>query len=772
MKVSALLLLNILSVVFLADAQTTFSVSGHLRDRNNEPVPFANVAVYDSAELLTGTPSDINGDFELLNIPPGNYTIEIQFVGYKVWRRKDILVNQNIRLGSITLEESSQVLNEIVIRGEVMQKPFEVSPEGLTINPSLNLANIGGSALDVLRNTPSVNVDGEGAISLRGSSSTNVLINGRNSSLSANLDQIPASAIKSIRVINNPGAKYDADAKGGIINIELKKGEGLGTHANVDLTYGTGNRYNGSLKLSHQTKDYLVYGGYDLRQSINNGTFTGFRLSGTDVEPSLFQQGSINRKSINQNFKYGGDYFFGKNQMTYEGVYRRGKDRDREVRLSEFPQDEFSQSNTRNNFETEDGYALDNALIYERTFDKEDQSLKAQISHSSRTNTEVQNIESSDIPVGGTAINRQRGGTEEDRSISVFQIDYVQPLAENSRLETGVKTVLRNFDNDFAFEVFNPVEESWANQASISNRFLYEEQVHAFYLSYHRKSEKFNFSLGNRFEKTIIQTTQFELSEKNRLSYFNLFPSASMQYLLNDRQDLRLTYSRRIDRPRAGRLNPFPDISDSLNIRTGNPTLQPEYIQSLELGHHMTIKNVDLTTTAFYRYTSGIVDYIISVDDNGISYGRPENLSYGYDAGLEVIGSAMVTPWWDLNVSYSIFQRYIDGSNIDRDFTNENIAWNTKIVSDFKLPFNISMQANFNYESAEVEAQGRDFARYAVDASVGKTFKDDKVKVSISARDIFNTRRYGGTSFGDNFFQERSFKPESRLLFLSVGLKI
>ncbi|HEX6226663.1 MAG TPA: TonB-dependent receptor, partial [Chryseolinea sp.] len=692
MKFSILVLSNILLAAFFANAQTQFLVTGHLRDKNNEPVPFANVALYDSSKLVTGVASDITGDFELTNIPEGSYTIEIQFVGYKVWRREDVLINQNIRLGSILLEESSQVLNEVVIRGEVMQKPFEVSAEGMTINPSQNLANIGGSALDILRNTPSINVDGEGAISLRGSSSTNVLINGRNSSLAANLDQIPASAIKSIKVINNPGAKYDADAKGGIINIELKKGEGLGTHGNVDFTYGTGNRYNGSIKASHQTKDYLIYGGYDLRQSINNGTFTGFRTSSIGQAPSLIQQGNINRKSLNQNFKYGGDYFFGHNQLTYEGVYRTGKDRDREFRLSEFPLNEIPQSNNRYNFETEDGYAFDNALIYERTFKKADRSLKAQVSHSSRSNIEIQSIVSTQMPANGSNDDRQRGSTDEDRSVSVFQIDYVHPITENNRIETGAKTVLRNFDNDFVFEVFNPIEESWASRQDISNHFLYEEQVHAFYINYNQRSDKFNFSLGNRFEKTIVHTTQFELGEENKQSYLNLFPSASLQYMLSKRQDLRLTYSRRIDRPRAGRLNPFPDISDSLNIRTGNPMLQPEYIQSLELGQHIAFKKFDLTTTLFYRYTSGIIDYIIEVDENGVSYGRPENLNNGSDAGIELIGSASITPWWNLNMSYSLFQRYIDGSNVDLDYTNENLAWNTKVVSEFTLPYDIMLQ--------------------------------------------------------------------------------
>lgn len=766
-------LILILLVTSAAQAQNSFTLDGHLKDKKNEPVPFANISLSDSSnQIRTGVASDINGDFKITGISEGVYTITIQFVGYETWTRTNVLINKDIHLAGLTLNESAQVLNEIVVRGEVMEKPFEVSAEGITINPSQNLANIGGSALDALRNTPSINVDGEGAISLRGSNSTNILINGRNSSLAANLDQIPASAIKSIKVINNPGAKYDADAKGGIINIELKKGEGLGTHANVDLTYGTGDRYNGSLKLSHQTKDYQLYGGYDLRQSINNGTFSGYRETFNESQQYLIQNGNISRKSLNQNFKWGADYFFGHNQLTYEGVYRTGKDRDSELRISNLEDAGNIQQTDRYNFETEDGDALDNALIYERTFKKEDQSFKVQLSHSGRSNTEVQSIESFQQPITVNGSNQQRGSNDEGRSISVFQLDYVHPLSNNNRIETGFKTVLRNFDNDYTFEVFNPSDESWTNEPTISNRFLYEEQVHAFYVTYSQKVGKFNFAAGNRFEKATIHTTQYALSQKNRLSYLNLFPSANAQYKLNDRQDLRFTYSRRIDRPGAGRLNPFPDIADSLNIRSGNPNLQPEYIQSFELGQHISLKRFDLTTTLFYRHTSGIVDYIITVDENGISYGRPENLNSGNDAGLEVIGSSNITPWWSVNLSYSIFRRSVDGSNVNQNFTNQNIAWNTKIVSDFTLPWDLKLQANFNYASAEVEAQGQDFARYSVACTLAKSFMDNKIKASISARDIFNNLKYGGTSYGDDFYQERTFKPESRLIFVSVGFKL
>jgi len=174
----------------------------------------------------------------------------------------------------------------------------------------------------------------------------------------------------------------------------------------------------------------------------------------------------------------------------------------------------------------------------------------------------------------------------------------------------------------------------------------------------------------------------------------------------------------------------------------------------------------------FHRHTSGIVDYIITVDENGISHGRPENLTSGNDTGLEVISTSNIASWWNVSASFSIFRRSVDGSNINQDFTNENIAWNTKMVSDFSLPWDLKLQLNFNYASEEVEAQGIDFARYSLDGSLSKSFLDKKITASISVRDIFDTRRYGGTSFGEDFYQERIYKPQSRLVFLSIGIKL
>lgn len=768
-----LLIFILLIAVISAQGQEVFSAKGKLVESSTQnPVPYANIAVYLDQELIGGGSSDGNGDFLIEKLTQGKYTFEIQVIGYDLKTLNNIAVNQNINLGTIKLSESTTVLSEIVVKGEAIRKPVEITAEGMTINPNQNISNIGGSALDVLRNTPSVNVDADGAISLRGSNSTNVLINGRNSSISANLDQIPASAIKSIKIVNNPGAKYDADAKGGIINIELKKGDELGTHGNAEFTMGTAGRYNGTLQTSHQSLTYNIYGGYDIQRPVRPSNSVTFRQTFGDNPQTLQQEATFNRSSLNQNIKLGGDYFFGNNQLTYEGVFGNGKDDDQEDRTSTLINDDIEETILRNNHETENGFSYDNALIYERTFDNDEQSLKIVASNSARKNTEKQMVDTNTM-IGNVSEPEvsQRSKTNEIRNISVFQIDYTHPFKRRNKVETGYKTVFRMFDNDFIFDNLDNTNGEWLRDNTVSNRFKYQEIVNATYVSYAQKFENISFNLGARAELTNIQTLLYNNNQRNDQQYVNFFPSASLQYKLTDKQELRFTYSKRIDRPGGGRLNPFPDIADSLNIRSGNPDLKPEYIQSFELGQQLKLKYFDITSTLFYRYTTGIIDNIVRLED-GIAYRRPENLNDGYDLGFELIVMSPLTSWLNINIGYSLFERYVDGTNLSAEFVNNNLAWNTKAVTDFLLPASIKFQITTNYESPEIEAQGTDLARYSVDMSLSKSFKKGKAKISLSGRDVFNTLRYGGTTFTESFRQERTFKPQSRIFLVSLGVKL
>jgi len=768
----------ILLTSFNLYAQDQFQVSGKILDNDaQEPVPFAQVALYQPGKdtPYTGGISQSDGTFSL-KAEPGDYQLEIVFVGYQDKKIKDLSVNNDaLKLGTIKLLPSTKQLQEVVVESQKVRRPVSTDLEGLNIRPDQTISNVGGSLLDVLRNTPSVNVGQDGTVTIRGSSGTNVLIDGRNSVLASDLEQIPASAIEQVKIVNNPNAKYDAEGAGGVINIKLKRGQETGTNAKAELTVGTRYRLNSNLRLSHKSEDFNVYGGYSYRRWPSVGFSSTERITFMNDE-RLEQFNNRERNDNEHTINIGGDLFLGKNKFSYEGAFNMEEESDFENNQTQIfnrLNDNILQQYNRRNRETEDNYSLDNALIYERLFDQEGREFRAVASHSFRDQLENQriNVFNGTInPVSEDPNGRERAENDEFRQTSILQADYVQPLGD-AKLEAGYKSTFRSFDNDYIYEIQDRSTGEWVNQEGVSNRFLYQDQIHALYAIYSRSFSEFDLSVGSRLEQTFVDTKLYNTGEENEQQYLNFFPSLQALYNLNKNNSVKFTYSRRIDRPNGWRLNPFPDIADSLNIRVGNPNLQPEYIHSMELGHMISFDRADLTSNMFFRHVDGQVDYIVRVED-GISYRQPSNLNTSMTYGFELIGTAQIAKWWSFNGSYSIFRTEVDGTNLDSDFTNSGYSWNVKVTTDVNLPLGIDFQLTGNYTAPEIEAQGRDLARYYIDMSLQKQLLNDKANVSVSFRDIFDTRNFAGENFGQDFSQSFEYKRESQILLVTLGYSL
>ena len=765
-------LIFIFSGFIITSVQAQYQISGSIVDgETGDPVPFANVALYpnDEESVLQGSISNANGKFTLQDVPEGEYDLEIKFVGYRAFRMKDLQTTKPVELGTIEMNPAVQELDEVVVEGKAVSKPVETTLEGMVIRPEQNLSNLGGSALDVLRNTPSVIVGQDGGITIRGSNSPNILINGRNSAIASDLAQLPASAIKNINIITNPSAKYDAEGTGGVINIQLKKGNQQGTHGKMELTLGNRYRVNGSARVNRQGEKTNVFGGYNYRRSPGIARSSVIRETFGDDPQTLRQERDIDRFEESHTINYGLDYYFPNSTLSYEGVMEIEGENDSEVTTSRITNAQGNQLlyNVRDNQETEENFTIDNALIYQRQYQRKGQDLRLSISHSYRIDNETQDATTTSLDEAEIDPSRQRATDDGQRHVAVGQFDYTRPFDNDNKLEVGAKTILRSSDSDFTFEDLNPATEEWVNDLDVSNRFLYGEQVYAAYGIYSQTLGNWELSAGSRVEYTRIDTELATTGEENDQRYLDIFPSAKALYNLSDKHTFKFTYSRRIDRPSSWRLNPFPDIADTLNVRLGNPALRPEYIQSLELGHKMTLPRTDLTSNLFYRRTNGLVDWLVTVDDNGVSTRRPENLASGTVYGLELITTSQINEWWDINGSVSFFQAIIDGTNLDDDFTNEAFVWNAKFTSSFALPADINMQLVGNYEAPEAEAQGFDDARYYADLSFQRKFK--KSQVSLSIRDIFNTYQFGSEALTDEFRQYFVYKRDSRQVFVTYS---
>ncbi len=749
---------------------------------SDEALPFAQVAftLPGSDKIVTGSTTNEQGEFSV-QLEAGLYNMTIAFVGYEDFSREVRIHENNTNLGVFKVSRAEKIMEEVVVEAEEVKRPVMATMEGMEINPDETIANIGGTLLDILRNTPSVNVADDGSVSLRGSGSTNVLIDGRNSALATDLEQIPASAIESVEIINNPNAKYDASADGGVINIKLKKGEELGSIARTELTMGTRMRTNANVNLSQRTPKYAIYGGYSFRQWPRAGSRETERRSSFDgVNELLRQEQESSNEDIEHTMNYGGDYFWGQNKLSFEGVFNTEDENDFESSsafIQNLDTEEIITSYVRDNNETEKNYTYDNALIYEREFDDKEKFFRALASVSIRDQLEDQNIDIyNNTLVAEDAPDRIEGSTtDEFRNTSVIQVDYATPLL-GGVVETGYKSIFRKFDNDYIYGLVNRTNGEINPYDSISNSFVYQDQIHALYTIYSDSLPNFNYAVGLRAEQTILQNelsnvntslvTEEDLT--NNQSYLNFFPSVQLAYHLNYNNTLKTTYSRRIDRPSAWRLNPFPDFADSLNVRVGEPNLQPEYINSFELGHMYQKGGFTLTTNAFYRRINGQVDWIVRVED-GISYRGPQNLNTADFYGLEFINTTEITKWWSMNASYSIFESIIDGTNLDDSFTNRGLSWYAKVTTDISLPLEINLQFTGNYYAPEIEAQGRDLARYYLDASLQRAFLDKKLNISVSFRDIFDTRNFRGENYGPNFTQTFERKRETRIVLLTAS---
>lgn len=752
----------------------TFKITGTLKEeQRKDKLGFVQVALFAEGEdqnPVTYSDSDENGQFSLV-APRGTYTFKAFFLGFEDQIITDVKLTRDVDLGDVLMKSEGKNLEEVVVQTSKM--PVRSSLEGITITPENNIANAGGTLLDILRNTPSISVGDDGTISLRGSSGTNILINGRNSSLTQNLDQLPASAVEEVRVINNPNARFDAEAEGGVIDIILKKGQDLGTHGGVEATYGTRNRTNLGARLNHRNTNFNVFGAYNYRDWKDVGTRRSTRIIFEDDESLTQNTDNVNRNK-GHNVNYGADYYFGNNILSYEGVYQYGQDFQTNTlyaeldRMSETGEEE-SFDYVRRNTEDEIDEGLDNALIFEHNFKDKGHLLRFSASHSYRNQFKTQRIEIFGNTLDPDAENltgQERAFTDEVRNISVFQFDYIKPL-ENGKFETGLKSNIRKFDNDYQYLRRDESTQEFVEDPAVSNRFLYEDQIHAGYAVYSSTRSKFEYALGLRGEFTKLDTYLQNTGEQNKQDYFNLFPSLQTMYNLTEEHSLKFTYSRRIDRPTAWRLNPFPDITDSLNIRRGNPNLQPEMINSFEFGHLANFEKSSFTTNLFYRKVNGQLDFITFVED-GISYSQPENLLSASSYGVEFVGISEVTDWYSLNGGVTLFRIDVDGSNISEEFTNSGFSWNVKLIQDFSLPYGINFQLAANYDSPEVEAQGRDLAQYYVDASLQRSFFEDRGNLSLSLRDVFDTRRFAGNALTNRFSQDFYAKRETRIFLMTA----
>lgn len=640
----------------------TTTITGKVIEEGGVPIEFATVLVGNPADQkpITGTTTLEDGSFVLETDAPEFY-IEVSFIGYAKKTIEDpTIVDGQIDLGTLTLTEDSQQLDEVVVEGEVSQTVFKLDKR--VFNVGADLSSTGASALEVLNNVPSVNVNIEGQISLRGSQGVQMLINGKPSAIANEqgnaLGTLTADMIERIEVITNPSAKYDAEGTSGIINIVLKKEEKKGLNGAVTLNTGVPNNHSLGLSLNKRTEKFNLFSqlGFGRRTFPSDNETENRNLVDNTYISSI---GVSDKNETFFNLILGTDYHINDyNVLTLSGHFAYEWEKER----SDADFSIFDAGNTltdgfhRRELTTATNPKYAYELQYKKDFEgNEDQSLL--ISATGNLFAKDQSSEFDNIVTLGDEENmQQRTRTDFGQAEYIFKADYTHPWAEKYTIETGAQYQINDVENDFAISNFEG--GSFVKNPDLTNVFEWIQKVLGVYGTAAYEGDKWGLKLGVRFEDTDVNTFLQNTNLRNDQKYNNFFPSGHTSYKINDDLSLQAGYSKRIFRPGLWDLNPFFNIRNNFSIRTGNPDLQPEYTDSYEITSIYRLGKTSMNLGVFYRHTEDVVERMVDFEDN-VSISRPENIGINNTAGVEFNAKYIPTKWLSFtnDLNYSRFAR-------------------------------------------------------------------------------------------------------------------
>lgn len=606
------------------NAQTTARVTGKLVDATtNKPLDYATIILLKGTEVAKAAQTELTGAFTMEAVPFGTYTLKISYVGYNTIQRNVTFdaAHAVLALGNVKMTISkTSVLKEVTI--EATKSPIQLGIDRKSFSVDQSLVSQGGSATDLLANVPSVSVDIDGNVSLRGSSNVRILVDGKpsllgGSSIADVLQSIPASSIETIELITNPSSKYDPEGQSGIINIVLKKNTRRGLNGNFSITGGIPKSFNTNLGLAYQNKNINLYGNYSHRYGQRKGNGysdrTNFRTisSGADTTYTFDQNSDFQRNFTGNVFKVGMDYNLG--EKTTLGIssnvnFRKRTGGDSGITQGLGQEGNLNSNVTRNNTENENGNNYDFSFDYTQKFKKPKESLTSNITFGRGNENGTQNYNTSTynyvyIPNYTNTLVQQNLSTGRFRNWNL-QLDYTNPLTKNSNLEAGYRTTLGRNNSVFDADTLNG-QNVFVNDPRISTNFIYDERIHAVYGNYSHQFGNFGFQGGLRAEKALINTALVDSNLHFNQNYFRIYPSVFLTQKFSGQQTLQLSYTRRINRPRDRQIIPFLDRSDPLNYRTGNPNLKPEDVHSFEFSYARYWTSTTFNGSVYYRRTNG-----------------------------------------------------------------------------------------------------------------------------------------------------------------------
>jgi ferric enterobactin receptor len=764
--------------------QVKYKLSGKVMDSNTkEALAYATIQVWQKDKVISGIVCDEKGEF-FIELLAGIYKVKVAFVGFEEKTKEEVLLNDDLRLENIELNSSQTLLKEVTVSAE--KSSTELNLDKRVFNVGKDLAAAGGSAHDILVNVPSVSVDPDGAVKLRGNSNVRILIDGKPSGMvsfkgGAGLRQLQASMIERVEVITNPSARYEAEGQAGIINIILKKDGKQGFNGSFELITGMPTNYGAAANVNYRKNKLNFFLNYSLAYKGNpykGDTYQEVRTA--DSLKILEQVNSGTVFGLDNNIRGGLEYYFTeKNVLTASYLYSKaGGNRDTKNIYSDFLN---SKSNplgviSRIQKEVEREPMSEYVVNYKRGFKEKGHELSAQFrfldhfENSDQVFTQYGKLPNGEIDKKNTFV--QTSVNDEFEKQYLLQLDYTKPFGKGGKFEMGLRTSKREMVNDY---IVNDIDSKGIEIpiAEFDNYFIYAENISAAYGILSNKFKKASYQIGLRGEYSDVSTTLRETGEVNPRKYGNIFPSAHFTYSINAKNSMQISYSKRIRRPVYNDLSPFMTLSDNRNFFSGNPNLNPEYSDVYEMGHLIDFEKGSLSSSIYYRNTKDYIFGIRRVDTRGFSTSLPENLFSEEAAGLDITASYAVQKWLKMDANLNAFKVKYDGSNIDKSYVASTNTWFARHTTRLTLKHGWDTQIRINYDAAQKTAQGSRKGIFFMDLSLKKNLWEKKGALNFSILDVFNSRWNRGISQGPGFYtaSNRQFRPRQVNLTLSYRIK-
>ncbi|NVO11526.1 MAG: TonB-dependent receptor [Bacteroidales bacterium] len=769
-------------------------------ETTNLPVEYANVILYKmrDSSMVTGGVTDMKGNFSIDKVPFGRYYVDFKFIGYKNNRVNNVMINPrqpDLTLGIVKLTPVSQNMEGVVVTGQ--KSMLQTNLDKKVINVDRNISAEGGTALDIMRTIPSVDVDVQGNVSLRGSTNLTILVDGKPSQITS-LDELPASIVQSVEVITNPSVRYDPDGLSGILNIVLKKKKTPGYHGMVNLNAGTGDKYSGTINMNIRQGKFNYFGNFDYRHFHSTGSsITNLLYSTNDLKSDSEKD---NRDGLSNNFRGGIDYFINpKNTLSLAGSINVRDFNESNNAITLFNTNPFS---TQNSSEKNKMNGKELTVNYKKTFDTPGEELSADVLYSAYDRNSDQNIFRTD-----NILHNDKSNTDGINNSLTFQADFVKPIGNGGRLETGLKGIVRKQDANYTFSTFLTSTNEWKDTANLSNQFTFNDQIYAGYAIYSNTIGPISYQGGIRVEDQLKKIEQRTQNKTVNISLFNYFPSAHVKWDVNKTNAFQISYSKRVNRPSGRVLNPFINVENIYNVNYGNPYLKPEFTSSYELGHSLNFEKANINTTLFYRRTTDKITQITTrypgptIDQDTLK-STYTNLASGSTLGVEVVATQTFTNWFKANGSFSFFKANLDTYKYTyrynyKDTTisysaSQSNSWTAKMTASFNITKNLELQLNGNYRSPVItgisgggdrgpggpggggggNAQGKSKEIYWLDLGLRYNILKNKATLTLRVSDVFNTRSFKSNTYGSDFTTYQEMRQESQVIFLGFSYRI